>query len=133
MIKNKNMKKKSLLFCCLMTVGAVLSNAKAFGGNELFEVEFDVRFSDPTGNLGGHPRTPVSIPSVTQDGHAFYFNNVGYDLELVLLDEDGDEVYYVPVPVGTSAVVLPSTLSGEYELQLYPTDSIYYFYGYVTL
>jgi len=66
------------------------------------------------------------------DGHTLYFNNVGYDLTLVLLDEDGEEAYATFVAAGTTAVVLPSTLSGDYELQLYPTDSVYYFYSEIT-
>jgi hypothetical protein len=58
---------------------------------------------------------------------------VGYDLTLVLLDEDGDEAYTAFVPAGTSAVILPATLSGDYEIQLYPDGSSYYFFGWVSL
>ncbi len=94
-----------------------------------------VDFTDvgPTGALGGHPRTPVVRPKVAQDDHTIYFTNVGYDLTLVLLYGDGEEAYATFVPAGTTAVVLPSTLSGNYELQLYPTDSVYYFYADIEL
>lgn len=78
------------------------------------------------------PRTPIASPNISQDSHTLYFNNVGYDLTLVLLDEDGEEAYATFVPAGTTAVVLPSTLSGEYELQLLPGGS-FYFYTIVTL
>jgi len=92
------------------------------------EVILQVRDVNPGGTLGGHPRTPIARPSVAQDGHTLYFNNVGYDLELVLLDEDGEEAYAVSVPANTASVILPASLSGDYELQLYPGGS-YYFYS----
>ena len=86
----------------------------------------------PSTGHGDRPRTPIARPSVAQDGHTLYFNNVGYDLTLVLLDEDGEEAYTTFVAAGTTAVVLPSTLSGEYEFQLLPGGS-YYFYSDITL
>ena len=73
------------------------------------------------------PRTPIASPNISQDSHTLYFNNVGYDLTLVLLDEDGEEAYTTFVPAGTTAVVLPSTLSGDYELQLLPGGSFYFY------
>lgn len=79
------------------------------------------------------PRTPIASPNISIDSNTLYFNNVGYDLTLVLLDEDGEEAYTTFVPAGTSTVVLPTTFSGEYELQLYPTDSIYFFYSVISL
>lgn len=96
-------------------------------------ISLQVERVKPTSGVGGYPRTPVAVPNVEQEGHTFYFNNVGYDLTLVLLDEDGEEAYTTFVPAGTSAVVLPTTFSGEYELQLYPTDSIYFFYSVISL
>jgi hypothetical protein len=50
-----------------------------------------------------------------------------------LLDEDGYVVYTTFVPASTPTVVLPSTLSGDYELRLIPSGSAYYFYGDITL
>jgi len=63
---------------------------------------FQVSIVEPTAPIGGLPRTPIARPSVAQDGHTLYFNNVGYDLELVLLDEDGEEAYAVFVPANTA-------------------------------
>ena len=57
------------------------------------------------------------LPKVSQDGHTLYFNNVGYDLTLVLLDDEQNEVYSALVPAGATAVMLPSSLNGTYELQ----------------
>ncbi|MBQ8711862.1 MAG: hypothetical protein IJ551_03430 [Prevotella sp.] len=88
---------------------------------------------EPTKPIKELPRTPIKKPSIAQDGHTFYFNNVGYDLTLALIDEDGEEAYTTFVPAGTPSVVLPSSLSGYYELQLCPDDSIYFFYADIML
>ena len=121
---------KNLFICLLFVLGGV--HFASASPNES-EVILQVRDVNPGGTLGGHPRTPVARPSIAQDDHTLYFNNVGYDLTLVLLDEDGEEAYTTFVPAGTTSVVLPSTLSGDYELQLYPDDSVYYFYTDIEL
>ena len=88
---------------------------------------------DPTGSEGGYERSPMRPPTISLDAHTLNLYNVGYDLTLVLLDEDGDETYTTFISAGTSAVVLPATLSGDYEIQLYPEGSSYYFFGWVEL
>ena len=97
------------------------------------DIPLQVEYVDPTGNQGSRPRPPVARPNVSIDGHTLYLYHVGYDLTLVLLDEDGEAAYTVYVPAGTSAVMLPATLCGDYEIQLYPDGSSYYFYGWVEL
>ncbi len=69
----------------------------------------------------------MSIPNTSLDENTLYFYNVDYDLTLVLLDEDGEEAYTTFVPAGTATVVLPSSLSGVYELQLLPGGSFYFY------
>ncbi|MBQ8064795.1 MAG: hypothetical protein IJ200_03965 [Prevotella sp.] len=81
----------------------------------------------PTSTNGGYPRIPTAVPQINQDGHTLFFNNVGYDLTLVLLDDEEDEVYAAIIPAGTMTVTLPSSLSGTYELQLYPGGNYYFF------
>ena len=120
---------KRLFICFLIVLGGVIC-APALPNDS--EIILEVRDVNPGGTLGGHPRMPIARPSISQDGHILYFNNVGYDLTLVLLDEDGEEAYTTFVPAGTTAVMLPSTLSGDYELQLLPGGS-FYFYTVVTL
>ena len=97
-----------------------------------YDLPLQVKRVEPTKPIGGLPRTPVACPNIGQDGHTLYFNNVGYNLTLVLLDEDSEEAYTTIVPAGTTAVVLPASLSGDYELQLLPGGS-YYFYSDITL
>ena len=53
-----------------------------------------------------------------------------YSIDIV---QSGIVVYSVDVDATTTSVELPSWLSGEYELQLHPDGSSYYFYGDITL
>ena len=78
------------------------------------------------------PALPPEAPEASIDDHTLYLYDVDYDLTLCLLDEDSGEVYTVFIPANTASVVLPATLTGDYELQLY-TDGIYYFAGWVEL
>lgn len=95
-------------------------------------VNLQVCIEDPTPAMGGIPRGPVSVPTVTIDDHTLYFYGVGYDFTLQLLGDDDNVVYSIFVPVGTVSIALPSTISGDYVLQLIPGGS-YYFEGTVAL
>ena len=95
------------------------------------KVSLNVGIVDETGTHGGDPRSPIVIPSVSLDGHTLYTGAVWFDATLQVLDEDGNVVYTTFVPAGTPTVVLPSTLSGDYELQL--IQGYWYFYGYIIL
>ena len=53
------------------------------------------------------------------------------DYTLNLYDEDDEVVYSVFVPAGSTMIVLPSTLSGSFEIR-FETDT-YYYYGYIDL
>ena len=53
------------------------------------------------------------------------------DYTLNLYDEDGEVVYTVFVPAGTTQVILPTTLSGDFELRF--ETATYYYYGYISL
>ena len=106
------MKKLFLLFatfCCVAAQAAV---------NELVDVEFTVEIVN-NGELGNqNPKSPIELPLATLDGHVLTFTSSHADYTLTLLDENGDDVYQVFVPASTSVVVLPSTLSGSFEIQL---------------
>ena len=53
------------------------------------------------------------------------------DYALSLYDEDEAVVYSVFVPAGTTQVVLPTTLSGNFELRF--ETNTYYYYGFIYL
>lgn len=86
----------------------------------------------PTGSThSGNPKAPVQLLYIEQDDYTLTLPALGYSFTLRLLDADGVVAYETFVPAGTTTVVLPSTLSGDYELRL--VTSTFYFYGYITL
>ena len=94
-------------------------------------VNLTVGFSDHTGTAPAHPRTPV--PSVDLNGYALTFQQDHPIYMLDILDENGIVIYSVVVPSTQATVTLPSWLSGEYEIHLYPEGGNIYFYGEIIL
>ena len=70
---------------------------------------------------------------ITQDDYVLTLPVFDYAYTLVLLDEDGVVVYSADFSAGTTTAVLPSTLSGEFELRLVPYATTYYYRGYIEL
>ena len=117
---------KSLLAIMVMALMPVTSvNVEA----KCKDIPLQVFIEDPTaGNTNPH-RGPVLVPEVSIEDYTLSFDTSCYGCTLILLDEDGEVAYTTIVTSGT--LVLPSTLSGEYEIQLIPASGDYYFYGYV--
>ena len=78
-----------------------------------------------------NPKSPDVIPSLYIDEYTLSYGSELEGFELQILDEDGVVVYSTIISAGTSQVVLPSTLSGDYEIRFVTDD--YYYYGYITL
>ena len=78
------------------------------------------------------PRGPIAVPSASIDGHTLYIS-AHPDYVLQLVDpSDGSIVYYeIDLPAGTNQTVLPSTLSGTYEIRLIWGN--WYFYCIIDL
>ena len=99
------------------------------------ELTFQVGFSDPTKASGELPRGTVNPPSACLDDHTLYISGEHSDYTLYLVDTSGEEpdvVYQVYIPANVCVVVLPATLTGTYELQLYDGGE-YYFYSEIEL
>ena len=81
-------------------------------------IDFNVSIFDdqPIGN--GTPRNPIEVPLVYIDDYTLTFEAYHPDYTLIIKDEDGDVVYSTTVFSAQTQVVLPSTLSGDYEIQL---------------
>lgn len=128
----KTMKKYfSIVALLLLVGGAVFAQAPS----EVTELTFQVGISDPTKSLGEFPRSPINPPSASLDDHTLYIDSEHPAYTLYLVDTTGEEpdvVYQVYVPANVNAVVLPSTLSGTYELRLYDGGD-YYFYSDIEL
>ena len=123
----------SLVLCLFAITGMAYEPEVQFGSQVYLSVmSNEGGILNPGNGNPSIPRGPVLVPDVSLDSHTLYLYNVGYDLTLVLLDEDDEVAYTAFIPANTASVVLPATLSGDYEMQLYPGGS-YYFYGWVEL
>ncbi len=114
-----------LVLCCLFA-GSISVNAK-----DEIELTASRIKNDNIGN--GSPRGPVYVPSASIDGHTFYINESHPDYVLQLIDPDDEEnvIYEVLMPAGVNSLVLPSSLVGEFVIQLLWTD--WRFWGYIEL
>jgi hypothetical protein len=120
--------KKYLLFYCFC-LSFLSTESFAFGGpgEDIPLIVGD----NPTSSGNPHPRTPILVPTASLDGHTFYINGGHADFVVQLLDEDDNVVYQTVMPSDVSSIVLPSTLSGTYQIQLLWGD--WMFYGWINL
>ena len=95
--------------------------------NELTFIVEHVNTGGTNNPLPKSPELPPDAPEATLEDNVLTFTSAHDDYTLTLLDEDGETAYQTSVPSSVSIVVLPATLSGDFELQLdYGGD--YYFY-----
>ena len=83
----------------------------------------------PGGN--GQPKTPVLAPKVYIDDYTLLFEVNHPEYVLNIKDEDGDVVYSTVVYSTQTQVVLPSTLSGDYQIELVVDNLL--FMGWINL
>ena len=110
--------------------------AIAFLGGGLFsplmaQENIPMQIIDEHGLGNGQTYAPPRPWYIIQDDYTLTMPAFEDDFTLELLDEDGVVVYSVYVPAGTTLIVLPSTLSGDFELRL--VADTYYNRGYITL
>lgn len=89
-------------------------------------VVLDPTIIDPTDPLNPPHKTPIQIPSVELDGHTLYFNTPCDGYELRIVDGNAGVVYSLIIPLGCTQVILPTTLLGEFELQLITGNLMFY-------
>lgn len=117
--------KKFLFMAFLLLSGTIISTA--FAGQQNIPMQII-----NTGALGGgHTYAPPRPWYIIQDDYTLTLPAFEDDYSLELRDEDGDVVYSTFLPSGTTQVILPSTLSGSFEIRL--VGDTYYYSGYVVL
>ena len=79
----------------------------------------------------GNTKTPQLPLIISQDENILTLPATPVDYTLELRDENGVLVYYAFIPMGTTQIVLPTTLSGDFEIRL--VADTYYYIGYLTL
>jgi hypothetical protein len=119
---------KILVLAIVLLLSAGVSSAyvqQVFG-----LIDLEVRKYDPTIEHDKSERSPIEIPEVSQEGHTLCFDASCAD-NLLQLVQNGEIVYATLIPVEVQMVLLPSNLSGEYELQIIRDN--WCFYGDITL
>ena len=122
------MKKNSFIILMML---AVLPMFSLRVNATLFQIPLQVEYDDPSHDQDNPNRGPVLIPEVSIEGYTLYFDTPCDGCVLRVVNELGVVEYTTVIPVGADELVLPSYLSGEYELQIIRGNLC--FYGDITL
>lgn len=115
--------KKVMMVTLLLTCESLAS----FGSP--VQITMQIIKDDAAGS--GPTYAPARPWYITQDDYTLTMPAFEDDFTLELRDENDVVVYTAYVPAGTTMIVLPSTLSGDFELRL--VGDTYYYIGYITL
>ena len=104
------MKKLFLTALCIL-----MMNTSSFAWDIIpFTISFDDE--EPIGN--GRPKAPMQTPTVYIEDYTLSFMAGHPDYELTIKDEDGETIYTTFVTSAETLVTLPSTLTGDYVIEL---------------
>lgn len=81
-------------------------------------IGFSVSIIDEKPIGHGNPKSPIQPPVVYIEDYTLTFVVDHPDYELTIKDEDGEVVYSTIVTSAETLVTLPSTLAGEYVIEL---------------
>ena len=100
----------------LFMLGAFLISTRLWA-KELVPLSVSIEDDDyPIGN--GQPKTPMCPPVVYIEDYTLSFEVGHPEYVLNIKDENGNVVYTTTVYSTQTQVVLPSTLSGDYQIEL---------------
>lgn len=120
---------KKFCLILILALGTVFSYAQ---NNVVpYQVVLQGSYFDPYGTLGERPRNPIDPPVVYLEDYTLTFEVDHPEYVLYIKDEDEVVVYSTVVTSATTEVVLPSTLSGDYEIDLIMGD--WFFSGWIYL
>lgn len=122
------MKKKVLLIIAIVSMAFVTS---AFVTDGLGIIILQVSDINPTGQHDDQHKGTVNVPEVSLLDHTLFFYTLCDGCTLNIVDSNDVGVYTTVIASGTTSLVLPQTLSGEYELQIICGN--YLFYGKIDL
>ena len=105
------MKKMTVLLCALFMCAIMQAQERI-----AFSVESSIIDKQPMGH--GHPKSPMRPPVVYIEDYTLSFAVDHPDYELTIKDEEGEIVYTTVVTSAETLVTLPSTLAGEYVIEL---------------
>jgi len=119
------MNKKTKFSLFMIMVFLPLSSIKLNAASEPLPLQ--VEYNDPAEGQGRPQKSPILVPEVSIEDYTLSFDHSCLGCTLRLVDAS-DNVAYTTV-INGDTLVLPSTLSGEYELQILFDDC--YFFGFV--
>lgn len=120
------MVKKRLLLLLMIMALLPLSSVSVNAENP-DDIELEAGYVDPNEPLDPDHRSPIIVPHVGINGFSLIFYTSCDGCILRLLDENENVIYTTMIPVGTSTLVLPSYLSGNYRIEIIP--GTIYFWG----
>lgn len=118
--------KKLLTVAFLLFLGVAFST-KAYGQSHDIPMQIIDESEVDDGSIKGSHGSMV----ITQDDNILTLPTTPVDYTLQLRDENGTVIYSAYIPAGTTQIILPTTLSGTFEIRL--VASTYYYVGYITL
>ena len=82
------------------------------------QISFTITFDDEQGLGNGHPKSPIEPPTVYIENDTLMFEADHPEYVLNIKDEEDEVVYTTTVYSSITQIILPSSLSGNYEIEL---------------
>lgn len=121
------MKKKRFLIVSCLAAMLSFTSVNVYADPE--DIVLHAGYEDPNYGDDGLQRSPILVPEVSLDGYIIFFNTPCDGCTLRLVDANNNVVYSTVIPTGSTCLVLPSSLSGEYEIQIIQGNLC--FWGYI--
>ena len=119
------MKKLFLISITWMLAMAIMPVMADGGGNQT-PLKVKIKQTNPESELTPLPKSPVHIPEVYLDGHALSFDAAIEGCEVRLLDANENVIFTDFIEENQTSLILPSTLTGIFELQIIRGNIIFY-------
>ena len=120
------MRKRIFILLLMMTISSSACYIYADGNPTPLALNI-IRPGDHTGSGGNaHPKSPIQIPEVYLDGHTLSFDAAIEGCTVRLLDEDENVIFSDFIEENQTSLILPSTLTGIFELQIIRGNIIFY-------
>jgi hypothetical protein len=108
--------KKSLMMMLMMAF--LLLTSISVSAKQPTDINLEAGYVDPEDEGGDPHRSPILIPEVGIDNYTLTFYTPCDGCTLRLLDENDNIAFVTMIPVGSTTLVLPSYLSGTYQIQI---------------
>jgi len=123
------MTNKSFLIIMCLTAMLSFTSVEVYADPE--GIVLQVGYEDPDDGDEGLNRSPILVPEISLDGYSVIFDTPCDGCTLRLVDANDNVVYSTVIPTGTTSLVLPSSLSGEYKIEIIQDNLC--FYGFISL